>query len=100
MSLVANYPFGDGEQRALSMLPCQPTRVTNALLRRLHPSGFRDLRAIRKGEAPLTFGAAADDLQEVDLFVKFYGAERNLYVGVAILNEVCEYFAFDEEEVR
>jgi P4 family phage/plasmid primase-like protien len=52
------------------------------LLRVLHPAGYRDLRAFRKGVDPETFGFHADNLGGVDEFADLH-RDRNVYVGVA-----------------
>jgi hypothetical protein len=82
MSLVATYDFGDQSYAALSVVPCQPTRVTHAFLGALHPTGYRNFRALRKGGTPKTFNVPVDDLDEVDTFAKTC-RDWNLYVGVA-----------------
>jgi putative DNA primase/helicase len=54
------------------------------LLRVLHPTGYRDMRAFhanRKGE-PMTFSFHADNLDGVDEFAASFG-DRDIYVGVA-----------------
>lgn len=52
------------------------------LLDVLHPTGFRDMRAILKGHKTETSGVPADYLRGVDEFADRY-RNRNVYVGVA-----------------
>lgn len=52
------------------------------LLRVLHPVGYRDLRALRKGDPPRTANVHATDFVAVDEFATKY-RDRNIYVGVA-----------------
>ena len=51
-------------------------------LRALHPSGYRNLRALRDGEGSRTENTAADDLTAVNEFADRH-REHNIYVGVA-----------------
>jgi hypothetical protein len=45
--------------------------------------GWMDLRAIRPGRVPRQEWAAAGDMTAVEAFVQKYGADHDLYVGVA-----------------
>ena len=66
------------------MIPGDQERVTprNELLHELHPSGSRELRALRKGGRPATRKVDVGDLLGVDEFVDRF-RERDIYVGVA-----------------
>src|SRR5262249_26499970 len=54
----------------------------HALLRALHPTDYRDLRAFRNGESVKTCSLPAHDLAGVDQFAEQH-RDRNVYVGVA-----------------
>ncbi len=56
--------------------------MRHRLLGLLHPTGWRDLRALRPGESPKTGSFDVTDLDGVDAFAAHYH-DRNLYVGVA-----------------
>ena len=64
--------------------PRRPRGVTrrNELLHALHPSGYRELRALCDGTPPSTRKVGAADLGRVDEFVGRH-RERDIYVGVA-----------------
>lgn len=53
------------------------------LLTALHPSGFRDLRALKPGATPVTALHSCDDFDGVVDFIARHAADRNIYVGVA-----------------
>src|SRR5258708_2844973 len=57
------------------------------LLRALHPTGYRDLRALIPGAPPATFSCPADNLVGVDEFATRHG-DRNVFVGVAPREDV------------
>ena len=66
------------------MTPGDKERVTrrNELLHALHPSGYRELRALCKEAHPSTTKVGVADLGRVDEFVDRF-QERDIYVGVA-----------------
>ena len=66
------------------MIPADQEGVTrrNELLHALHPSGYRELRALCEGTPPSTRKVDATDLGRVDEFVDRF-QERDIYVGVA-----------------
>ena len=66
------------------MIPGDQEGVTrrNELLHALHPSGYRELRALCEGTHPSTTKVGAADLGRVDEFVDRF-QERDIYVGVA-----------------
>ena len=66
------------------MIPGDQKGVTrrNELLHALHPSGYRELRALCDGTPPFTRKVDAADLGRVDEFVDRH-RERDIYVGVA-----------------
>jgi len=66
------------------MIPGNQERVTrrHELLHALHPSDYRELRALYKGTPPSTSKIGAADLGRVDEFVDRH-RERDIYVGVA-----------------
>lgn len=88
MTLVDRVTNGDGERLWLRTLPCtaphdrEQRQTRGDFLRLLHPTGYRDLRALLKPDGPLTKSAPATDLAAVDTFISAH-PNRNLYVGVA-----------------
>ena len=54
----------------------------NELLHALHPSGWRELRALCEGKHLSTSNVGADDLGRVDEFVDTF-RECNIFIGVA-----------------
>ena len=56
--------------------------LRHALLNALHPIGYRDLRAFRRGEPPKTFSFVASNLAGVDEFAD-RNHDRDVFVGVA-----------------
>jgi hypothetical protein len=87
--MTTHYTFGDREHVALPLLPCQTTRngqtnrdLRHDFLRALHPEGYRDLRAFRKGESPKTASVPAADVATVDTFADRFH-DHDVFVGVA-----------------
>jgi putative DNA primase/helicase len=81
---ASHFTIGDRQHVVLQMPPCRSPRVGQQLrhdfLRALHPTGFRDLRAL-KGDLTQAMGLPVFDLAAVDRIVETCRA--NLYVGVA-----------------
>ena len=84
MSLTQHAAFGIADQIWLSMPMCTADHHRcHAWLRRLHPNGSRDVRALRDSHAPICRSHKADDVAGVNKFVSSHVKDRNLYVGVA-----------------
>jgi hypothetical protein len=110
VTLADRFTFSDSELIALRMVPCaalspderhfadaddEPDQ-RRALLRALHPQGYRDLRAFHTGGGdPKTLSVDANDLHAVDRFSEYvcyrHRANRcctnTLRMPVAIVNE-------------
>ena len=89
MPYVEHFNFGDREHVGLRMLPCQARRTADeeleVFLHALHPTGFRDVRAIdlTKRAKPKTASFDADDFDAIKKFAKVHSGTLNVYVGVA-----------------
>lgn len=87
MTLIAQrFTFEVGDHMALSLLPCQASRIDGDfrqdLLHALHPHGYRDMRALRNSKVVMTLGFGADDLTGIDHFAASF-ANADVYMGVA-----------------
>jgi hypothetical protein len=56
--------------------------VRHDLLRALHPDGYRDVRALAKGQSAITRNYPADNLELVDQMADVF-RDRDIYIGVA-----------------
>jgi putative DNA primase/helicase len=79
---VPHDQLPDYLKRPFTMTPREDHEWRYAFLRVLHPTGYRDLRAFRKGEAAQTFSFHSNNLGGVDEFAALY-RDRDVYVGVA-----------------
>src|SRR5687768_12318226 len=84
--LAQHVSFGSSEQIWLSMPTCTASRADQrqrTWLRRLHPNGYRDVRALIGNSPAMNRSCRADDLVGFDKFVTSHVGNRNLYVGIA-----------------
>ena len=84
MALAERYAPAD------ATVPGQVSDVRHDLLQALHPDGYRDLRALRKGKEAIAFNFHSDDPANVDTFADTYGRDYNIYFGVATRADTAE----------